>query len=152
MLVDCLGVGCLSLSDSSSIAGQLVAQRQQRRTSWDLSHHSARSYVPTSGTDSKETGGYLRSRPEFPTGLEELGLRVLRSDNNHNPMMAAHTFGRGERCELLQGAVALFDVHRDAVPPEVYRTTINGEQMTKVRLVVGGRTQINRPTWNMRSG
>src|SRR5690606_21713655 len=40
--------------------------------------------------------------------------------------------------ELLeQGAVALIDVHRDAIPAEMYRTEVAGEEMTKVRLVVG---------------
>lgn len=32
---------------------------------------------------------------------------------------------------------AVFDVHRDAVPPQVYSTTINGQEVSKVQLVVG---------------
>jgi stage II sporulation protein P len=32
---------------------------------------------------------------------------------------------------------AMFDVHRDAAPPEAYKANINGQDVTKVQLVVG---------------
>jgi len=141
VLVDCLGeIELPSLSDSSSsFLTQLVAQGSNDGPVGIYHTHSAESYVPTSGTDSKETGDIYEVGKSFQQALEELGLRVLRSDNNHNPHDGgAYVRSRRTVKELLQqGAVALFDVHRDAVPPEVYRTTIDGEQMTKVRLVVG---------------
>ena len=44
--------------------------------------------------------------------------------------------------ELLQHQPAtLIDVHRDATPPEVYETEIEGVPTTKVRIVVGRQNQ-----------
>ena len=38
---------------------------------------------------------------------------------------------------LKEGPAAVFDVHRDATPPEAYRGEIDGQDVTKVQLVVG---------------
>jgi stage II sporulation protein P len=40
---------------------------------------------------------------------------------------------------LKQQPAAVFDVHRDALPPEGYETKLNGQKITKVQLVVGKR-------------
>ncbi|MGI6558526.1 MAG: stage II sporulation protein P [Limnochordia bacterium] len=141
VLVEFLGeIELPAISEGApSYLTQLLAQDSNDGPIGLYHTHSAESYVPTSGTDSKETGDIFEVGKSFQQALEQLGLRVLRSDNNHNPHDGgAYIRSRRTVKELLQqGAVALFDIHRDAVPPEVYRTTINGEQMTKVRLVVG---------------
>ena len=141
VLVEILGdIALPAISErASSYLTQHLAQDSNDGPIGLYHPHSAESYVPTSGTDSKETGDIFEVGKSFQQALEQLGLRVLRSDNNHNPHDGgAYIRSRRTVKELLQqGAVALFDIHRDAVPPEVYRTTINGEQMTKVRLVVG---------------
>ncbi len=141
VLIDCLGEVELPIVSvmTPGYLTQLLAQGSDDGPVGVYHTHSAESYVPTSGTESEDTGDIYQVGKSFQQALEQVGLRVLRSDNNHNPHDGgAYVRSRRTVKELLQqGAVALFDVHRDAVPPEVYRTTVNGEQMTKVRLVVG---------------
>ena len=36
---------------------------------------------------------------------------------------------------------AILDVHRDAVPADQYKADIDGEEVSKVRVVIGGRNQ-----------
>ncbi len=72
--------------------------------------------------------------------LEEQGVEVHFSWVNHLP----HDGGAYERSRrtalklLEEGADAIFDVHRDAVPRrEDYITDLDGETVSKVRMVVG---------------
>lgn len=102
--------------------------------------HNAESYVPTSG-DEFETphGDIVEVGQALQKYFEEQGYRAIWSDRSHLPHDGgAYQRSRATVRELLeQGAVALIDVHRDAIPAEQYREVVAGEQLTKVRLVVG---------------
>lgn len=107
--------------------------------------HNAESYVPTSGTDSKENGrgDVLDVGRILAAAMEKSGLTVYWSDNSHLPHDGqAYVRSRRTALELLQkNPDTLIDVHRDATPPEVYDTEIEGVPTTKVRIVVGRQNQ-----------
>ncbi len=67
--------------------------------------------------------------------------------NNHNPHdVNAYNRSRRTAASLLKnGSQVLIDVHRDAVPPNQYQTTVNGQEATKIKLVVG-KTNPNSKT------
>jgi stage II sporulation protein P len=102
--------------------------------------HSDESYVPTDGTESiLGNGGIYKVGEAFSKALEAKGLRPIQSMAKHDPHddMAYERSRRTVADLLKQQPAAVFDVHRDALPPEGYETKINGQQMTKVQLVVG---------------
>lgn len=104
--------------------------------------HSDESYVPTDGQSSiKGKGGIYKVGGVFTEKLKDLNYTVIHSYNAHDPHDAnAYHRSRRTAVELLkQGPDALIDVHRDAVPPDVYRRNINGKETTQVKLVVGRR-------------
>lgn len=107
--------------------------------------HNAESYVPTSGTDSKEDGNgdVLKVGKILADAMKKFGLEVHWSDNSHLPHDGqAYIRSRRTAIELLKNNPdTLIDVHRDATPPEVYDTEIEGTQATKVRIVVGRQNQ-----------
>lgn len=105
------------------------------------STHSSESYVPTDGTDSKPgKGGIKKVGQTMANALKKSGVEAKLSDNNHEPHDAnAYHRSRKTAAQLLKtNPAALIDVHRDGVPdPNFYKTTIDGEKATKIRLVVG---------------
>ena len=106
--------------------------------------HSDESYVPTSGTASEEEGDILDVAKALGKALEDLGYTVQISDNSHLPRDGeVYLRSRRTASQLLQQYQpdTIIDVHRDAVPAEVYETTVNGKEMVKVRLVVGKQNQ-----------
>ncbi len=110
--------------------------------------HSDESYVPTDGTESiKGNGGIHDVAESFVKRLKAQGFNVIYSDNNHDPHdVNAYNRSRKTAVNLIkQSPVAIFDVHRDAVPPEQYDTNVKGKDATKIKLVVG-RTNPNSKT------
>ncbi len=107
--------------------------------------HNAESYVPSSGTESKDDGrgDILEVGRALAEALEDQGLTVHWTDNSHIPHDGqAYMRSRRTATELLQkNPDTLLDVHRDATPPEVYETKVDGTPMTAVRLVVGRQNQ-----------
>ncbi|NMB20653.1 MAG: stage II sporulation protein P [Firmicutes bacterium] len=107
--------------------------------------HNAESYIPSSGTESKDDGegDILRVGEKLASALEEVGMTVYWSDNSHIPHDGqAYIRSRRTATELLtKRPDTLLDVHRDATPPEVYETEVEGVPMSKVRLVVGRQNQ-----------
>lgn len=107
--------------------------------------HTDESYVPTSGTESKNGGGdILDVATVMATVLEEQGVTVIHSENIHDPHdVNAYQRSRKTAAELLQEApAAMIDVHRDGVPdPDYYATEFDGEAATQIRLVVGRQNQ-----------
>lgn len=103
--------------------------------------HSAESYVPTDGTESKPfNGGILRVGNQLASKLEEQGVKIIYSDNKHDPHDSnAYMRSRRTATELMkQNPVALIDVHRDGIPdPGYYDKEISGVDATQIRLVVG---------------
>jgi stage II sporulation protein P len=117
-----------------------AAQGRAPGTVGILHTHSAESYVPSDGTESQKTGGgILQVGQVFAGALKEQGLRVIHDTTSHVPHDAgAYTRSRRTAAALLrQNVDAIFDVHRDAAPPEAYQTQIDGRPATHILLVVG---------------
>ena len=102
--------------------------------------HSDESYVPSDGKESKlGAGGIYQVGAAFSEALKGRGMTPLFSQAKHDPHddMAYQRSRRTVADLLKQQPDAIFDVHRDAVPPQVYQGKVNGEDITKVQLVVG---------------
>ena len=103
--------------------------------------HTDESYTPTEGKESiPGKGGILQVGNTFTNTLKEQGIQAQISFNNHDPHDAnAYHRSRKTAAQLLKNNPAvLVDVHRDGVPdPNFYKTQIDGQPATKVRLVVG---------------
>ena len=83
----------------------------------------------------------------FAKRLTELGYDVSHSKALHDPH-DANAYHRSRRTAmklLREQPIAIFDIHRDSAPLKVYSTTINGENVAKLLLVVGRQNQ-NRQT------
>ncbi|WP_425441429.1 stage II sporulation protein P [Sporomusa malonica] len=110
--------------------------------------HTDESYIPNDGTPTERGNGSIMIVGDaFEKRLTELGYQVEHSKTLHDPHDAnAYHRSRRTAMKLLQGQpAALFDVHRDSAPLKVYSTTINGEHVAKMLLVVGRQNQ-NRKT------
>ncbi|MGI6453842.1 MAG: stage II sporulation protein P [Syntrophomonadaceae bacterium] len=102
--------------------------------------HSDESYVPSDGKESiAGNGGIYDVGEAFVNRLKKLGFNVVYSKNNHNPHdINAYSRSRETAVSLLKKAPdAIIDIHRDAVPASEYQTEVEGEEATKVKLVVG---------------
>jgi len=110
--------------------------------------HSDESYVPNDGKESIEgKGGIYDVGAAFVEQLKALGFNVEYNTENHNPHdVNAYNRSRKTAASLMKTTPdAIIDVHRDAVPPGEYQTKVNGQEATKVKLVVG-RTNPNMKT------
>ena len=108
------------------------------------STHSDESYVPNDGTYSKlKNAGIYDVGEAFQKALEAKGITVTYSEKTFLPHdTGAYSRSRSTMEELVKKSPdAIFDVHRDAVPASQYDTTVNGTEMSKVRLFVGKRNQ-----------
>lgn len=102
--------------------------------------HTDESYVPTDGKESiLGNGSIYKVGSAFADALQAKGIEAIHSDAKFDPHDdMSYERSRRTVTELLkQQPSAIFDVHRDAVPPEVYKANINGQDVTKVQLVVG---------------
>lgn len=128
-----------------------AASKQDEEREWNtigIYHtHNAESYVPTSGVDSETHGDIMEVGRALADALNNLGYNAVWSDNSHLPHDGeAYLRSRRTAVELMKHKPGtLIDVHRDATPPEVYETEIEGKPTTKVRIVVGRQNE-NRET------
>jgi stage II sporulation protein P len=102
--------------------------------------HSDESYVPTDGKESiNGNGGIYDVGAAFVKQLKAEGFNVVYNKANHNPHdVNAYNRSRKTASALLKDQpTAIIDVHRDAVPPGEYQTDVKGQDVTKVKLVVG---------------
>jgi len=102
--------------------------------------HTDESYIPTDGKESiLGAGGIYKVGDAFASALKAKGMEVIQSDTKHDPHdNMAYERSRRTVIDLVkQNPDAIFDIHRDAVPPEVYSTNMNGQDVSKVQLVVG---------------
>ena len=102
--------------------------------------HNDECYDLSDGTDSiYGAGGIHDVGKRFKKNFEELNINVYYSENLHLPHNSgAYTRSEQTASELLKnGLDAIFDIHRDATPRSEYFTTVNGEAMSKVRIVIG---------------
>ncbi|MDD3365066.1 MAG: stage II sporulation protein P [Syntrophomonas sp.] len=102
--------------------------------------HSDESYVPNDGKESIDgNGGIYDVGAAFVTKLESMGFNVDYNKENHNPHdVNAYNRSRKTAMGLMKKVpAAIIDVHRDAVPPGEYQANVQGQDVTKVKLVVG---------------
>lgn len=107
--------------------------------------HSAESYIPTDGTESKPgQGSILKVGKVFAQKLESLGLEVVHDLRSHEPHdSSAYLRSRRTATKLLsKNPATIIDVHRDGVPdPDFYTDEISNVPVSKIRLVVGRQNQ-----------
>jgi len=104
--------------------------------------HSDESYIPSDGTFSKtDRGGIYKVGTALAGKYEELGAKVVQNMNIHNPHDGmAYERSRRTVVELLRKRpVTLFDVHRDAAPPDAYRKVVKGQTISQVLFVIGNQ-------------
>ena len=102
--------------------------------------HNDECYNDADGTDSiYGAGGIHDIGAKLKSDLENLGVKVYYSEDLHLPHYSG-AYNRSEQTasQLLKNDLdAIFDIHRDATPRSEYITTVNGEKMSKVRMVIG---------------
>lgn len=125
----------------ASLASVPLAQATGGGTQVGIYHtHSDESYVPTDGTESDPNGhgGVYLVGDALTRGLQNAGLKVNHSLANHSPHDAgAYERSRRTAMEVLRGSAAIFDVHRDAAPPEAYLRWVGGQEVTQIMMVLG---------------
>ncbi|SMC57206.1 stage II sporulation protein P [Sporomusa malonica] len=103
--------------------------------------HSDESYVPTDGKESiLGAGGIYKVGAKFSESLKSKGINVAFSEAKHDPHDdMAYERSRRTALNLIKKEQpdAVFDLHRDAVPPQVYKGNIDGQDVSKIQLVVG---------------
>jgi len=110
--------------------------------------HSDESYIPNAGSPTKPGNGQVMLvGSTLAERLTELGYKVDHSKTAHDPHDAnAYHRSRRTALKLLQKQPdAIFDIHRDSAPLSAYSTTIDGQNVCKLMLVVGQQNQ-NRQT------
>lgn len=130
----------VDLSKAQEVFAQ-ASEKQPRRLICIYSTHSDESYVPTDGEASLlEDAGIYDVNAAFKQELEKLGIDVVLDETSHLPHDAkAYSRSRRTAEELLkQSPDALLDIHRDGIPDKSeYETEVDGEETSKVRLLVG---------------
>ena len=115
--------------------------------------HGDESYRPSQGYSSApagQKGGVSQVAETLKGELEKQGITALYNDAIHSPhdSGAYHRSRRTATTLMKQGAQVLIDVHRDAVPASAYRTQIDGQNVSQVKLVVGKRNPTSSASLN----
>jgi len=123
-------------------AGTQEVQADMSKTQVALYHtHSGESYVPTDGAENiPAKGGIFKVGDALADTFRKQGINVVDDKTPHEPHDAnAYHRSRRTAVQLLKkNPAVLFDVHRDGIPdPDFYNKEIQGEEITKIRLVVG---------------
>ena len=108
--------------------------------------HSDESYEPSDGYYStRERGSIYQIAHALSSSLEERGIDVTIADQLHHPHDAgAYRRSRQTAVQLLKSVWpdCLIDIHRDGIPdPSSYAETIDGDEVSKIRLLVGRGNQ-----------
>lgn len=103
--------------------------------------HSDESYIPSDGSESiPGRGGVFRVGASMSEKLNRLGIKAIHDTTGHDPHDArAYDRSRRTASRLLRKyrPLALFDVHRDAGPPEPYLKEVDGKEVAKGMIVIG---------------
>lgn len=103
--------------------------------------HNDESYTPTDGYDSiYGAGGIHDVAKELKSELESNGYNVVLDETLHIPHNSSAYSRSGQTATKLFNTYspdALFDIHRDGVSKSYYYTNQNGEDLSKIRIVVG---------------
>jgi len=123
-----------------------VAAQQQKGSVVLYATHNSESYVPSDGKESiKGKGGILDVAESFRNNLEKKGIKAVLDKTSHDPHDAgSYRRSRQTAVKLIKAnmpVAAAFDIHRDAVPKSHYVTQVDGQDMVKVRIVIGRRNQ-----------
>lgn len=144
------GVGWLETSAAIVVSNTGGAKRDDAGNGDKLialyATHSDESYEPTDGTESANSGhgGIYDVCEAIKSSLEAKGIQVVLDETIHVPHdSGAYRRSRQTAVDLLKkGPDALIDVHRDGIPdPDEYKVKIDGEDVSKVRLLVGRSNQ-----------
>ena len=107
--------------------------------------HSDESYGPSDGAQSIEgQGGIYDVARQFRDALQARGIDVILDESTHLPHdSGAYRRSRRTAERLLQNRPdAIIDIHRDGIPDaDEYVATIDGENASQVRLLVGRSNQ-----------
>jgi len=107
--------------------------------------HNDECYIDADGTDSiYGKGGIHDVGKEFKNKLESKNITVVYKEDLHLPHNSgAYTRSQVTASKILEtgGIDALFDMHRDSTPRSEYLTKVDGEEMSKVRMVIGSANQ-----------
>ena len=107
--------------------------------------HSDESYIPSDGTQSIEgQGGIYDVARQFRDALQAQGIDVILDESTHLPHdSGAYRRSRQTAERLLENRPdAIIDIHRDGIPDQSeYTLTVNGENVSRVRLLVGRSNQ-----------
>lgn len=102
--------------------------------------HNDESYYTPDGIDSVYgKGGIHDVGKSLVSSFEKLGISVIYREDLHLP----HNSGAYTRSQVTASAIlnegvdGLFDIHRDSTARREYLTTVDGKQMSSVRMVVG---------------
>ena len=138
-------LGFYALPDVSWLSESAQPVSAQRRAVALYCTHSDESYEPGDGKSSIEKrGGIYDVAESLKSDLEKQGITVYYSDENHYPHDAgAYRRSRSTAAALAEeGVDAIFDIHRDGIPDaKQYESSVSGEDVTKVRLLVGRANQ-----------
>ena len=125
------GVGAARAPSGTRPSGVLVAVYHT---------HSDESYLPDAGrTNVPWNGDIFQVGAAMAQAMRQDGLSVLHSLRRHDPHdgMAYARSRRTALALLRRRPAALFDVHRDTPPAEVYLREVVGRTLASVLLVVG---------------
>lgn len=117
-----------------------VVTKSSQKTIAVYHTHSDESYIPEDGKESiNGNGGIYDVGTAFVKQLKAQGFNVVYNKENHNPHdINAYNRSRKTASALIKNMpVAIIDVHRDATPPGEYQATVKGQDVTKIKLVVG---------------
>ena len=108
--------------------------------------HSDESYEPSDGYYStRDRGSIYQVAHALSVSLEQRGMAAIVDNQLHHPHDAgAYRRSRQTAVQLLKSALpdCLIDIHRDGIPdPSSYAATIDGDVVSKIRLLVGRGNQ-----------
>lgn len=130
-----------SAAGAEEAMAEVPVEAAQAQAAVGIYHtHSDESYVPSDGTASiRGAGGVIRVGQALASALMRRGIRAIHDTTPHDPHDAgAYDRSRRTAANLLkQKPAALFDVHRDTGPAEVYQQSVAGKTVTKIMMVVG---------------
>lgn len=136
-------LGDEEMPDVSGILASAGAGSAARRIALYCTH-SDESYIKGDGKSSDENyGGIYDVSTAFAEELKALGIEVIIDYSTHFPHdSGAYSRSRATAVNLLeQNPAAIFDIHRDGVAEDEYTGQVDGENVTKVRLLVGQSNQ-----------
>ncbi len=124
--------------------GKKIAKAADKKYVGVYHTHNDESYFTPDGTDSVYgEGGIHDVGAALVENLKKLDISVNYDTSLHLPHNSgAYTRSQVTAKKLIDsGVAAIFDIHRDSTPRREYFTTVNGENMSKVRMVVGSSNQ-----------